>query len=105
MDEVRRRSNRIMRACVRTYIVTLRSACPSTNLKRPKTDRREQGRVQVDVGLGEEILAKCGELQEAVLPRWRGAVDDVHAGLDAMMALGGASVLGCSGCVLCTVAG
>ncbi len=59
------------------------------------TDDRPQGRVRVDVGLSEELLAKYGELQEAVLPARR-ALDDVHSGLDAMMALGGAS------CVLTT---
>jgi hypothetical protein len=50
--------------------------------------------VQVDVGLGEELLAKYGELQEAVVPKWRRALDDVHSGLDAMMALGGTWVGG-----------
>lgn len=46
--------------------------------------------MQVDVGLSEELLDKYAELQEAVLPRWRRALDDVHSGLDVMMGLGGA---------------
>lgn len=51
--------------------------------------------MQVDVGLGEELLEKYAELQEAVLPRWRRALDDVHSGLDVMMGLGGAYVCVC----------
>lgn len=51
--------------------------------------------MQVDVGLGEELLDKYAELQEAVLPRWRRALDDVHSGLDVMMGLGGACIRVC----------
>lgn len=68
---------------VRTYARI--DIIPNTNHKT------QQGRVQVDVGLGEEILAKYGELQEAVLPRWRGALDDVHSKFGRDVALGGKS--------------
>lgn len=48
-----------------------------------------QGRVEVDVGLGAELLSKYTEVSEAVFVPCRRALDDVHAGLDTMAALGG----------------